>query len=364
MSGLKRWPRRNAFALSSVLGALACAKAVDDPLENIEVPPIGGAGVATAGAMAAGAAGGAMGSGGATGGAGGVGAAGQTAAGTAGMGAGGMGAGGVGAGGVGAAGMGTAGMGLGGAGTGGAGKAGADTGGAGAAMGGAGQSNTSGSSGKGGASGATAGGGNGGAAGKGGTSGSGGLAGSGGTNTTAEGCARLSVPLNGASDKAHFTISLTNVADLSDSGTTISMRIYVQAGSGGTIFPYAQDPDFNFLGQDDRPLLADQDGWVTLRWNIAAEPNVTPAIDKSNVRRIGIEINAAPSMNWSNPTVVFVDSISVNSPALSFPFNTSGTVSTSTNQTSDPSSQVLWLNSDSSDTTASGTALSWVDTCP
>jgi len=353
------WSRKNALAVHSALWALACARAVEDPVEYIEAPPIGAAGTPTAGAMATGSAGAAMGGGGAIGGGGGAG-----GAGIAGTGIGGAGMAGAGTAGAGRAGAGTAGAGMGGAGMAGAGAAGGNSGGAGAATGGAGQGNTSGSSGTGGSSGATAGRGNGGAAGKGGASGSGGLAGSGGTSTTADGCARLSVPLNGANDKAHFTISLTNVADLSDAGTTLSMRIYVQAGTGGTIFPYAQDPDFNFLGQDDRPLLADQDGWVTLRWNIAAEPNVTPAIDKSSVRRIGIEINAAPSMSWSAPTVVFVDSISVNSPALSFPFNTSGTVSTATNQTSDPNSQVLWLNSDSSDTTASGTALSWVDTCP
>jgi hypothetical protein len=187
-------------------------------------------------------------------------------------------------------------------------------------------------------------------------------AGTGGV-TEMDGCARLSVPLDGSSDKAHFTISLTSAADLSAAGTAITMNVYVQSGSGGVIFAYAQDSDYNFLGPATRPLLADQDGWVTLRWNVAAEPNVN-SIDKSDVSRIGIEINAAPSSSWSDPTIVFVNSISINTPSLSFPFNTTGTVSTSTSQTSDPNSQVLWINADSSDTTASGTALSWVATCP
>jgi hypothetical protein len=101
-----------------------------------------------------------------------------------------------------------------------------------------------------------------------------------------------------------------------------------------------------------------------LSFDIAAEPNVDPPIDKSSIERIGIEVNAAPGTDWSNPTIVFVDSISVSSTMLSFPFNSMSTVSTSTNQTTDPNSQVLWINADSSDTTASGTALSWVATCP
>ena len=147
-------------------------------------------------------------------------------------------------------------------------------------------------------------------------------------------------------------------------GTTISLRIYVQAGSGGRIFAYAQDSSFNFLGPANKPLLASQSGWVTLTWDVAAEPTVSPAITKTDVKRIGIEIQAAPSSSWSNPTVVFVDSISVNTPNLSFPFGSSSTVSTATNVTSDQSGQVLWINNGSSDTTATGTALTWVATCP
>lgn len=352
MSVKNGWLERNALVVHSAFMALACATAIDDPVPFVEFQPVGTAGDATAGSSA------------------------EPSAGTAGSGKGGMGAGGAGMAGAGKGGTGTSGAGTGSAGTDSAGMSGAGAGsaglgnagkggtgtGVGGATGGAGQGGTGGGAGKAGTGGGTSG--TGGNAGKGGAT-SGGSTGSGGTGNVeeADGCARLSVPLNGASDKAHFTISLGNATDLGDPGTTISLRIYVEAGTGGVIFAYAQDADYNFLGPASRPSLEDQSGWVTLRWNVASEPTVAPALDKSNVRRIGIEINAEPSTSWSNPTVVFVDSISVDS-ELSFDFDTSGTVSTSTNQTSDPSSQVLWINADSSDTTASGTALSWVPTCP
>jgi hypothetical protein len=177
------------------------------------------------------------------------------------------------------------------------------------------------------------------------------------------GCAKLSVPLNGASDKAHFVVSLRTAADLSEAGTTISLRVHVQAGIGGVILAYAQDSSFNFLGPATKPLLAEQDGWVTLDWDIGAEPAAQTGIMKRSISRIGIEIKAAPSATWSNPTVVYVDSISVNSPVLSFPFGTTSTVS-ATAQSSDVAGQVLWLNSGTMDTTATGTTLSWVATCP
>jgi hypothetical protein len=368
------WPKRDALLLCSAFVMPACAIAIDDPVPEAALPPVGTGGDAAAGVTATA---GSLNAGGSAG-------MGGKGAGTAGAGKGGMEPSNAGMSGAGAGGAGGGRAGAGGAGKGGTGMAGDDAGGAGGTTSGAGGSSSGkggaggSSSGKGGAGGGSSGkgGAGGGSSGKGGsagsTAGTGGKGGNGSGGTTggtggddeAEGCARLSVPLNGANDKAHFTISLSNAADLSDPGTTISMRIYVEDGSGGVIFAYAQDGDYNFLGPDDRPALEDQAGWVTLDFDIAAEPNANPPLDKSSVQRIGIEINAESSTDWSNPTIVFVDSISVSSTMLSFPFNTSSTVSTSTNQTSDPSSQVLWINADSSDTTASGTALSWVASCP
>ncbi|HEV8548274.1 MAG TPA: hypothetical protein VGQ57_04580, partial [Polyangiaceae bacterium] len=78
------------------------------------------------------------------------------------------------------------------------------------------------------------------------------------------------------------------------------------------------------------------------------------------------EINAAPATSgWTNPTVVYVDSITVNTATpLSFPFDSTSTVNTATNVTSDPTNTNLWMNSGSTDTTATGTAASWQATCP
>jgi len=339
MSARSGSTRKQTFVVLCVFAAPACAVAIEDPVANVEIAPTAGLGGALSGAAGLG---GSAGVGGALGGG---------TGGTSGTGGGSAGRGGT------SAGMGT---------TGGAGGSVSGTGG-GAGVGGAsaGTSALGGKGGKGGAGGTS---GTSGASGKGGTSGTsgkGGAGGSGGTGTVGDGCAELSVPLNAANDKAHFTISLTGAADLSDPGTTISLRIYVEAGTGGRIFAYAQDSEFDFLAPATRPLLADQSGWVTLTWNIAAEPAAMSGMSKANVTRIGIEIQAAPSMTWSNPTVVYVDSITVDStPALSFGFGMRSTVSTAMNQTTDPTGTTLWLNAGSTDTTATGTTLGWVDSCP
>ena len=143
-----------------------------------------------------------------------------------------------------------------------------ETGGDGARAGSAG--NAAGSAGAGGAvvgsaGGAVAGGAGGTIGGTGGATGAGGaMAGAGGSSQTANGCAKLFVPFDDAADKAHFVISLTSPADLS--GATISMRLYVQAGVGGSIFNYVQDSGtYHFLGVPaaKRRLLSSTSGWST-----------------------------------------------------------------------------------------------------
>jgi hypothetical protein len=207
-----------------------------------------------------------------------------------------------------------------------------------------------------------------GAAGSGGSGGSGGSAAGAGTGGTssATGCAKLSVPLDGQNDRAHFVISLPSAVDLSAATATIRMRLYVQAGVGGTVFNYVQDSQPRFFGVATamRPALSSISGWQTLTFNVGAlADTASPAIVKSDIRRIGIEINAGPSTAWSNPTILYVDSITVQQPALSFTFDTMSTI-TATPSASDVSGQVLWLHNGTSDTTATGVSLSWQATCP
>jgi len=205
-------------------------------------------------------------------------------------------------------------------------------------------------------------------AGSGGTGGSGGGAGSAGSGGSPpmNGCAKLSVPLDDANDRAHFVISLPSATDLSSPTTAIiSMHLYVQAGAAGTVFNYVQDSGNNWFGVTtaQRPLLSSVVGWQTLTFNVGAQA-ATGGIVKTDVRRLGIEINAAPATSgWSKPTVVYIDSITVATPALSFTFDTTGTVSPNPTG-SDVAGQVLWQHNGSTDTTAAGTALSWVATCP
>ena len=215
----------------------------------------------------------------------------------------------------------------------------------------------------------------GGRGGSGGRSGSGGRAGavgSGGRGSTssagstgsamgANGCASLSVPLTAMADQAHFVITLAS--NTSFSGATVSMRVYVKAGIGGTISNYVQDSSYKLLRNSKPTKLSAATGWQTLSWNVGTEGPGTSGIALAAISRIGIEIRATPDAAWSNPTVVYVDSITVSTPSLSFAFGTSSTL-TPTPATLDVAGQVLWQNSNTMDTTASRAVLSWLASCP
>lgn len=195
-----------------------------------------------------------------------------------------------------------------------------------------------------------------------------GIAGNGGSGGSAPalGCAKLSVPLDATTDQAHFLISLPSAIDLSNATTAVvSMHVYVQAGTAGTIFNFVQDSQYHYLAVTTalRPALSSLSGWQTLSFNVGAQAVGSTNVVKSDIRRVGIEINAAPQASgWSNPTIVYVDSITVAMPGMFFPFDTASSVSGPS--TADVAGQVLWQPSGASDTTASGVTLSWQATCP
>ena len=201
----------------------------------------------------------------------------------------------------------------------------------------------------------------GGGGGSGGTSGGGGSGGS----ATANGCAVLSVPLDSATDKAHFVISLASPTDLSHA--TISMHLYVRAGSGGSIFNYVQDSGtYHFFAvvPAQRSALSSFSGWSTVTWDVGAQPDsAATGIVKTSIKNIGIELGAQPSSSWTSPTIIYIDSIAVATPTLSFTFDASSSVYP-TPTTTAAAGQALWLNSGTVDTTAVGVTLGWQATCP
>lgn len=244
----------------------------------------------------------------------------------------------------------------------GSGRGGSSTGGS------AGESGSAGAAGQGGMTGGSGGAGNvggsgggsvgGAGAGNGGAGSGGGGAGAGGSGEVCSGCARLSVPLAANTDKAHFTIGLPTATDFRTA--TIAFRVARYAGTGGWFKGYIQEGSPNYLYQDsvETQIASIGTSLTTITWDVATAGTTA---DKSIISRIGIEISGAGATSWTNPTVIYVDSITVTGTTLttpSFPFATSSTVYTT--PTSSGPNDLIWLNNYSGDTNVTGAAVSWL----
>jgi hypothetical protein len=163
-----------------------------------------------------------------------------------------------------------------------------------------------------------------------------------------DGCAKLSVPLSAADDRTLFIIQLPELVDLS--GATLTYHVYVASAIGGRIFAFIQhggDPDYNLIQGGSLPF-GDVAGWRSITWNIEA---LSTGFDKTRVGRIGIEIAGAGSTQWSNPTVVYLDSITVSGADVGpFEFDSADTLS----PTGRADNQ-LWLSTDVGETTPGST---------
>jgi hypothetical protein len=185
-------------------------------------------------------------------------------------------------------------------------------------------------------------------------------AGSGGASTdTGTGLAVLTVPLAAASDTAHFVITLANTIDMS--AATITFHVNVPAGTSGVFQAYIQHggtPDYAQLFQGWQ-TLSSLSGWQDIVWDVASTANPN-TVDETIVGRLGIEIAGGSVDSFSATTdVVYVDSIRVSAatPASGpWTFDSDASIAATTY----PASDILWLNTASTDTSATGATLTWL----
>ncbi|MGK3965952.1 hypothetical protein WMF38_17450 [Sorangium sp. So ce118] len=138
-----------------------------------------------------------------------------------------------------------------------------------------------------------------------------------GPEESCSGCARLAVPLTEASTGTLFEFNWPELVDLT--GATVTFRVKAQAGTGGGVQTYVQNggaqswvgvpwawTDLSSLGE-----------WTELTIDVDAAAVDAPTFDKTQVLRLGLKVDAGTAGPWANPTVVYIDSITVTRPASS-----------------------------------------------
>jgi hypothetical protein len=123
------------------------------------------------------------------------------------------------------------------------------------------------------------------------------------------GCAVLTVPLAAEGDRTLYMLELPQLVDFS--AASLTYRVYVDAGVGGRIIAFAQHgaPDYQLI-QGGQRFFDQLDGWTDVTWNVG---DVETTFDKSVIKRIGFEISTEGAAAWSNPTVVYLDWITLSS---------------------------------------------------
>ncbi|KYG05506.1 hypothetical protein BE21_40215, partial [Sorangium cellulosum] len=168
-------------------------------------------------------------------------------------------------------------------------------------------------------------GGDGGEGGTGGTGGDGGAGGAGGAEEVdigpgpderCSGCARLAVPLTEADTGTLFQFDLPDLIDLT--GATVTFRVKTYAGTGGGVQTFVQNGGAQaWIGLPWAWTdLSSLQEWTELTIDVdaAAAADETMTFDKTEVRRIGLRVDAGITGPWANPSVVYVDFIRITRP--------------------------------------------------
>ncbi|MGK4008970.1 hypothetical protein WMF31_40575 [Sorangium sp. So ce1036] len=150
-----------------------------------------------------------------------------------------------------------------------------------------------------------------------GTSGGGAGEGGGGSVDPSEqcpGCARLSVPLTSAAQATQFFIEFDEPVDLT--GATVTFRVKAHTGTSGGVQPFVQNGADLFwanIGYSWNPV-ADLGAWADLTLDVDALAPASPSFNRTVVKLIGLQVAAGATGPWTNPTVIYVDSITVTRP--------------------------------------------------
>lgn len=136
-----------------------------------------------------------------------------------------------------------------------------------------------------------------------------------GPDETCSGCARLSVPLSEANTRTPYIIYLTGAnMGLDMSAASVTFRVSVYAGTNGAIQLFAQNPE-NLNYEQERNFISFNQitGFQDLVLNLSNPSNGN--FDNTMVQAVGLEVHAGSTGPWTNPTIVYVDSIALSNAA-------------------------------------------------
>ncbi|WP_437962418.1 hypothetical protein WME76_45030 (plasmid) [Sorangium sp. So ce119] len=112
-----------------------------------------------------------------------------------------------------------------------------------------------------------------------------------------------------------YFIEFAEPVDLT--GATVTFRVRNHAGTNGNVEPFVQNGGelmWANIGFTRNPV-ADLDEWTDLTIDVDALAATSANFNRTVVKFVGVQVTAGDVGPWTNPTVVYVDSITVTRPA-------------------------------------------------
>ncbi len=133
------------------------------------------------------------------------------------------------------------------------------------------------------------------------------------------GLVTCSVPLTAAEQNQRFADLFPPSANLE--GATLTVRAYAPGATSGTLVMYVQDTSSNLGNSSLRTELSSiSNKWADLSLHIAS----ASPFDATIVKQINVEVYAGSGAGpWTNPTVVYVDSVRTSNLAVNDTFDAS-----------------------------------------
>jgi hypothetical protein len=139
-----------------------------------------------------------------------------------------------------------------------------------------------------------------------------------GPTAAAQGLVRLTLALTGPGQVDRCGDRLPDPRDLSNS--TVVIRAYAPEATGGQLHVYLLDQEYSPGASLEVPLSALSDGWSDIEVPVNG---MEGDFDPTRVIQVELQIEAGSSGPWSNPTVIYIDSIRASSGGLNDTFDTS-----------------------------------------
>jgi hypothetical protein len=154
-----------------------------------------------------------------------------------------------------------------------------------------------------------------------------------------QGVVMFSVPLTASGQEQRYADIYNPFANLA--GSQMTFRVYAPGATGGALRIYVTDVDFTPGGTAGQVALSDlSQGWTEITFNVTGATDFDP----TQIRQLNLEVIAASSTAWTNPTLIYVDGVRTTNLAVNNQYDASVVPMVMSGSLKVDGSTITWLD--------------------